>query len=107
TQSLPEVKALLATSHFFVLPSKLEAFGIAALEARAAGLPVIAMREGGVGEFIGHGKEGLLAADDAQLADSILRLCVDELLRETRAEPNRTPAQTSTSERTLVSHLAS
>lgn len=87
-QTTREVKALLAMSHFFVLPSKLEAFGIAALEARAAGLPVVAMKEGGVSEFIHDGREGLLAEDDAGLARALLRLCSDDALRNRIADHN-------------------
>jgi glycosyltransferase involved in cell wall biosynthesis len=101
-----DVKALLATSHFFVLPSRLEAFGIAALEARATGLPVVAMREGGVGEFISHGQEGLLAGDDGQLATHMLALCVDATLRTAITAHNRTTPVAFTWERTLAAHFA-
>lgn len=102
----PEVKSLLARSHFFVLPSLLEAFGIAALEARAAALPVVAMRESGVAEFITHGLDGLLAGDDAEFADCILRLCADPRLRvELTAHNARTPVA-FTWDRTLSAHFA-
>lgn len=101
-----EVKALLASSHFFVLPSRLEAFGIAALEARAAGLPVIALRESGVGEFIEDGVDGLLADGDGQLAAHLLRLCRDAGLRRRIAEHNRAVPVTCTWERAVADHLA-
>ena len=39
----------------------MESFGIAALEARAAGLPVVALRRGGVREFVEDGVDGLCA----------------------------------------------
>jgi glycosyltransferase involved in cell wall biosynthesis len=100
------VKALLAASHFFVLPAELEAFGLAALEARAAGLPVVAMRAGGVGEWLQDGVEGLLADDDAEFARHILRLASDPRLRATIAAHNRTIAVTFTWERALAAHLA-
>lgn len=101
-----EVKAVLAASHFFVMPSRLEAFGIAALEARAAGLPVIALRESGVGEFIEDGRDGLLADDDAQLAGHMLRLCRDQALRHRIAEHNRAVPVACTWERAVADHLA-
>ena len=101
-----EIKILLARSHFFVLASKLEAFGIAALEARAAGLPVIAMRDSGVSEFIVHGREGLLAADDAEFAHQLFRLCTDTPLRNSIAGYNRSVPVTFTWEQTLAAHLA-
>ena len=42
-------------------PRFLESFGIAALEARCAGLPVVAMRGTGITEFVADRREGLLA----------------------------------------------
>jgi glycosyltransferase involved in cell wall biosynthesis len=101
----PEVKALLAASHYFVLPSILEAFGIAALEARAAGLPVVAMRESGVQEFIQHGRDGLLADNDGQLAEHLLRLATDDELRTRITEHNHRTAVTCTWDRILAAHL--
>ena len=41
-----------------------ESFGIAALEARTFGLPIVALNDSGVTEFVRDGHEGLLAADD-------------------------------------------
>ena len=47
----------------FVAPANLESFGIAALEARCAGLPVLAKANSGIREFVSDEREGLLAAD--------------------------------------------
>src|SRR5262249_31024672 len=58
------IPALLRAADLFALPSVNEAFGIVALEARAAGLPVVAMRAGGAAELVEHGRDGLLAEDD-------------------------------------------
>lgn len=99
------VKYLLSTSHAFVLPSRLEAFGIAALEARAAGLPVIAMRDSGVVEFVVDGVDGLLAADDHALAQHLRRLCVDSALRNRIADHNRATPVAFTWDRAIAAHL--
>jgi glycogen synthase len=73
-----EVRALLAQADVFALPAIKEAFGIAILEARAAGLPVVAMRGGGVGDLVEHGREGLLAEDDARFAAHLGALVADD-----------------------------
>ncbi|HVS51222.1 MAG TPA: glycosyltransferase family 4 protein [Opitutaceae bacterium] len=100
------VKALLARSHFFVLPTAAESFGIAALEARTAGLPVVAMRASGVTEFIAHGREGVLANDDRELAQHLARLCTDAAEREAIAHHNESTPVTLTWDRSLAAHLA-
>jgi len=104
--STGDVKALLAESHVFVLPTILESFGIAALEARAAGLPVVAMRAGGVGQFIADETEGLLAADDTELAQHLLRLCTDAPLRKAITAHNQSTPVAFTWDRTLAAHDA-
>lgn len=73
----------------YVAPATLESFGIAALEARSAGLPVLARAQGGVADFITHGVDGLLAADDKGLADAVVRLGVDSGLRRVMQRHNR------------------
>jgi len=92
------LRALYAESDAFVLPSILESFGIAALEARCAGLPVVAMRRAGPAGFVRHEQEGLLADDDADMAAQLVRLATDEALRTAIIRHNRatTPAETWT-----------
>ena len=72
----------------YVSPSRLEAFGIAALEARTAGLPVIGRVDSGVSEVIVDGVSGLLAEDDDGLADALVRLAADATLRTRIARHN-------------------
>ena len=76
-----QVKAELARADAFVLPSQREAFGIAALEAAAMGLPVIAMADSGSREFIRDEVDGLLCRDDAALAAAMQRFVTDPALR--------------------------
>lgn len=82
------VAAVLAGADLFVAPARLESFGIAALEARCAGLPVVAMASGGVGEFVGHETEGLLCDTDADMTAALVRLARDEPLRRRMSQHN-------------------
>lgn len=83
------IRTLYRRADVFVAPARLESFGIAALEARAAGLPVIGMGHAGVGTFISHGREGLLVDDDRELAAAIAQITIDATTREGIATYNR------------------
>jgi glycosyltransferase involved in cell wall biosynthesis len=84
-----QIRELYANSDVFVLPTIRESFGIAAAEARAAGLPVIARGDSGVGEWLEDEREGLLATSDEGLAKAMLRIATDDGLRERIAAHNR------------------
>ncbi|TDO51761.1 glycosyltransferase involved in cell wall biosynthesis [Kribbella sp. VKM Ac-2527] len=63
-----EIQQLYATADVYLAPAELESFGVAALEARCAGLAVVAMASGGVAEFVRPGVEGLLVDGDREMA---------------------------------------
>ena len=71
-----DVEPLLSRWDIFAMPSLEEGFGIAALEAMAAGLPVVATAVGGVPELVEHGRTGLLVppADEPALAEAFRAL---------------------------------
>lgn len=68
-------------AHGFVMASTAESFGIAALEARAAGLPVITMA-GGSTEFLTHDRDALICDSDEELAFALTRFISDPALRQ-------------------------
>src|ERR1051325_5163646 len=66
----------------FLSATQREAFGIAALEASAAGLPVIAMQAAGSSEFLSHGRNALLCSNDADLTRSLGTWLGDATVRD-------------------------
>jgi N-acetyl-alpha-D-glucosaminyl L-malate synthase BshA len=54
------VERLIPLAHALLMPSELEAFGLAALEAMACGVPPIGTKAGGVPELITHGVDGFM-----------------------------------------------
>ncbi|MCH9815668.1 MAG: glycosyltransferase family 4 protein [Actinomycetia bacterium] len=77
----PDLKNLYVSSDVFVQPSVKESFGLAALEARATGLPIVARSQTGLTEFVHDGLEGLLAPDDIGMASAMAQLAKDDALR--------------------------
>ena len=77
------VAALLASGALYVWPGRGEAYGLAYLEAQAAGLPVVAYATAGVPEVVEDGETGILVADGdtPALAEAVARLLDDPALR--------------------------
>lgn len=80
-----DIEAIYSIFDIFVLPSIREPFGLVALEAMAAGVPVIATDAGGPKDYIHSGYNGILVpSENAQaLAGQINRLLSDASLCET------------------------
>lgn len=88
----PEIAALLGRADVFLAAATLESFGIAALEARCAGVPIVAMAASGVGEFVTHGEHGLLVEDVEGITSALARLALDPALAaHLRERSTRTP----------------
>jgi N-acetyl-alpha-D-glucosaminyl L-malate synthase BshA len=76
------VERIIPLAHVLLMPSELESFGLAALEAMACGVVPVATRVGGVPELITHGEDGFLEAvgDIAAQAARVVELLKDEKL---------------------------
>jgi glycosyltransferase involved in cell wall biosynthesis len=85
----PQIMHLLARADLYLAPAYLESFGIAALEARCSGLPVVAMRSGGVREFVQDGANGYLVGNDGEMAWRASQLLTDRARLRRLAELSR------------------
>jgi glycosyltransferase involved in cell wall biosynthesis len=101
-----EIQQLYASADIYLAPAELESFGVAALEARCAGLPVVAMASGGVGEFIRHGVEGYLVDSDAQMAQAVAALLTSPALLSRLQDHNYTTDPGMTWEHVVAQHVA-
>jgi len=102
--SRSDVGDLLAACDVFVLPSRREGLGVAALEAMAAGRPVIAADVGGLGQAVVHEGTGLLVPreDPAALGAAIARLVEDPPLRKRLGDAGPTRVREQFSARAMV-----
>jgi glycosyltransferase involved in cell wall biosynthesis len=102
-----ELRDLYAKSDLFLQMSVLEAFGIAACEARAAGLPVLTRQGSGVSEFVQNSITGYLEENDAEIVARILQLNANrESLKNLKSQSqNQPPIQTWEHAGTLVEAL--
>jgi len=86
-----QVAEAMAASAVFVMPSRLEPFGIVALEGWRAGTAVVATSRGGAPEFIRDGVDGMLVDpfDTPAVADVLRVLLSDADLRRSLARAGR------------------
>jgi N-acetyl-alpha-D-glucosaminyl L-malate synthase BshA len=90
-----QVVPLLSLADVFLLPSVQESFGLAALEAMACEVPVVASNVGGLPEVIENGVSGFLhpPGDLDAMAQSTVRLLTDAALHRRTAEAGRASAK--------------
>ncbi len=83
-----DIAQLFARCGLYVWPGCGEAYGLAYLEAQAAGLPVVAYRTAGVPEVVVNGRGGILtpAGDEQAYAAAIEQLLGDRGLRQRLAD---------------------
>jgi glycosyltransferase involved in cell wall biosynthesis len=86
-----DVPAVMRALDILAFPSRMEGFGIAAIEAMAAGVPVIAARAAALPEVVGHEAQGLIVppADVGALAAAMERLAADPVLRRRLGDAGR------------------
>jgi L-malate glycosyltransferase len=89
------VERLIPKHHVLLMPSDMEAFGLAALEAMACGLPPVATRIGGVPELIDDGVDGFLepVGDIAAQAARVVSLLTDDALYQRMSGAARRSAE--------------
>ena len=90
-----QVGAAMAGARAFVMPSRLEPFGIVVLEGWRAGTAVLATNHGGPPEFVHDGLDGLLfdPFDTSAVAAALGRVLADDGLRTTIAKGGRARAE--------------
>jgi N-acetyl-alpha-D-glucosaminyl L-malate synthase BshA len=100
------VNELLPLADLLLMPSELESFGLAALEAMACKVPSVATRVGGVPELIDDGVTGLLypVGDVDAMADGVLSLLKDRPRLEAMRDAGRKTAQSRFCSTLVVPH---
>ncbi|MBV9610490.1 MAG: N-acetyl-alpha-D-glucosaminyl L-malate synthase BshA [Acidobacteria bacterium] len=93
----------LPLADLMLLPSQLESFGLAALEAMACEVPTVATRVGGIPEVIEDGKTGLLA--EVGDVDSMAKLAISLLSDDSRLQTMAKCARASAQARFCSSHI--
>ena len=78
-----KIKDVYLDIDIFVMPSKSEAFGVAAIESQSMEIPVVASRIGGIPEAVQDGITGILVkpGDSDELADELMRLIKNDEMR--------------------------
>jgi L-malate glycosyltransferase len=99
-----DIDTVLACSDIFLLPSATESFGLAALEAMAHKVPVIASRVGGLPEVVRHGVDGYLEpmGDIETMAEDALTLLRDRNLCKTMGAAAQERALTTFAESPII-----
>lgn len=102
-----ELKEYLKNAKAFIFPSE-EPFGIAPVEALAAGCPVIAFNKGGAKDYIKDGKNGLFF--ESQTVNSLVSAIkkfdqLSQISTDSKISPQKTSQENQTSHSSLLSPL--
>jgi glycosyltransferase involved in cell wall biosynthesis len=101
---MDDIAPMLAAMDIFVLPSHSETYGLVLIEAMAMRRAIVATDSGGVPELARHSQEALLVPpkDSASLAEAIIKLHRDALLRARLSAAAQSRARTFFDERACV-----
>jgi glycosyltransferase involved in cell wall biosynthesis len=97
----PDIPQLLKMANLYVHASNFEGFGIAAVEAMSAGLPVVASDVPGLGEIVRGAGVLVPPRDDEALAKAINDILQSQTLREQLAASSQTRAADFSIDRTV------
>jgi N-acetyl-alpha-D-glucosaminyl L-malate synthase BshA len=106
--SVPNIPDYLSVADVFLMPSETESFGLAALEAMACEVPVIASRVGGLPEVVRDGETGYLVplGDVQAMAQRATQLFDDATMRHTMGQRARAIAVSEfTTDRIIPQYL--
>jgi glycosyltransferase involved in cell wall biosynthesis len=93
-----ELAGVYAACDLYAWPAVNEAYGMALLEAQAAGLPVVSRALRGVPDVVAHGRTGILVNEETGLGDAMRQLLLDA---NRRSALGRAAAAFVASERSL------
>jgi glycosyltransferase involved in cell wall biosynthesis len=88
-----DVRPWYKAASVLLLPSDNEPFGRVLVEAMACGVPVIAMRSGGVPEIVRDGQDGFLVRDLSEMVEALSKVLRDEGLRNRLGRSGKERAQ--------------
>src|SRR5947207_9677915 len=93
--NVPNLEEIVGAANLFLLPSEAESFGMAALEAMASEVPVIATRAGGLPEVVVEGETGYLlpVGDVDAMAERAIAILSDKTLHRRLGRAGRARAE--------------
>ena len=100
------LRQIYRTSHLFLSTATRESFGLAALEARSTGLPVVAMRRSAVADFVVDGESGALVDGTAEFSRAVAELAMDAGRLMRLRGRHRQGLQSFSWENALTNHVA-
>jgi N-acetyl-alpha-D-glucosaminyl L-malate synthase BshA len=102
--NIPNLEEIVGAADLFLLPSDAESFGMAALEAMASEVPVVATKAGGLPEVVIEGETGYLlpVGDVAGMAERGIEILSDPALQQRLGKRGREVAASTFDEALIV-----